>query len=120
MTTIVLNSHNYAWANWTPTGLSRFAFAGAVVSGTSNLTFGNKTTSKTVTGQAVLSIPVVSTEDSECGCTGTILRQLYTTIRRDCAPNATAAELTEGLARLRSLVLTSQFENWFIYGTLPV
>lgn len=120
MSTIVLNSHNYPWANWTPTGLSRFSEAGSVLAGTSNLTFSHKATQKVASGQVVLSIPAVAGVDSVCGCAGSILRTGYATVRREFASTSTGTERTEMLAQLRSLVLTSQFESWFLNGVLPV
>jgi hypothetical protein len=119
MSTITLNAHAFPWTNWTQTGLSRFAFAGATANANAGLSFGAKTVKNQVDASVQLSSPVVATVDSVVGPVGTLLRAHYTTIRRQLAPTATFAERTEELARLRSLVLTSQFESWFLYDTLP-
>lgn len=120
MSTITLNSKAYPWANWTQSGLSRFAFAGLNAAGNSGLTFGVKTTGKTVDAQVTLSTPILASEDSPCGCVGSVLRTAFTTVRRQVSTTATLAERTDDLARLRSLVLTTQFSDWFLADTLPV
>jgi len=120
MSTITLNSKAYPWANWTQSGLSRFANAGVSANGNSGLTFGAKTTGKLVDAQVSLSIPVIATVDSACGCIGTLIRTSYVHVKRQNSVTATLAERTDDLARLRALVLTTQFSDWFLYDTLPV
>lgn len=120
MSTITLNSKAYPWANWTQTGLSRFVNAGATAVGNSGLTFGVKSTAKAVDASVVLAVPVLVAADSPCGCAGSVKFTDYTTIRRQVNPLATAAERADNLARLRALVLTTQFENWWNLDVLPV
>lgn len=120
MSTVTLNSKAYPWANWTPTGLSRFVNAGSTVVGNSSLTFGSKVLKGTVDGSVVLAVPVLVAADSTCGCAGEVKFTNYTTVRRQVSPLSTLAERTDELARLRGLVLTTQFENWSLYDTLPV
>ena len=116
---ITLNSVVYNWTGFDPSGTSRWsATASGVASGFSDLT--NRTTHGMASAQGKSSlskvkwlakIPVVATEDSNCGCIGTVLRTSYFTVAADFGATATAAERADSLARLRSLVLTTEFEN---------
>ena len=117
---ITLNTKAYNWANWTPTGLSRYFNAGVTSAGASNLTFGQKPGSKQNSDTCTLSLPVLATADSSCACVGSVLRQQFLTIRHDTSLTATLSERTDMYNALKDLVLTAQFEAWFKYGTLPV
>lgn len=119
MSTITLNSKTYPWANWTPTGLSRFVNAGTTSTASSGLTFGSKANAKAVDASAVLAVPYLITDPSQ-GPIGAINYTNYTTVRRQVSAFSTLTERTDELARLRALVLTTQFSDWFLSDVLPV
>lgn len=124
---IVLNSVAYNWTGFDRSGTSRWsATASGVASGFSDLT--NRTTygSATAKGESALSkvkwlvkIPVVSTESSPCACPGAVLRTAYLTVLGDFGATATEAERVDALARLRALVLTTEFEQSFVTLSQP-
>lgn len=117
---ITLNTKVYNWANWTPTGLSRYFNAGTTPAAAGNLTFGSKASSKQISDSCTLSLPVLAASDSSCACEGEVLRNQFLTIKHDTSPMTTLTERTDMYLRLKDLVLTAQFEAWFKYGTLPV
>lgn len=115
---ITLNSVMYNWAGFDPSGTSRWtATAAGVASAFSNLTarvtIGSQASKDARPSRAKwrIQVPVIATEDSTCGCVGTVLRAAYADVVVDFAATATAAERTDMLARIRSLVLTPEFEG---------
>lgn len=119
---ITLNSVVYNWVGFDPSGTSRWtATAGGLATAFSNLTervtIGGIDANKVARMSKVkwrLNTPVIATEDSNCACVGSVLRTSYIDIAADFHPTATAAERTDALARLRALVLTTQFGDSFI------
>lgn len=125
---ITLNSVAYNWVGFDPSGTSRWtATAGGVATAFSNLTArvtigGIDDKTKAARMSKVkwrIQIPVIATEDSSCSCVGAILRTGYTDVSADFSPTATLAERTDMLARLRALVLTTDFGNSFLSLTQP-
>lgn len=119
---ITLNSVVYNWAGFDPSGTSRWtATAAGLATSFSNLTArvtigGIDGVSKTARMSKVkwrIQIPVIATADSSCSCEGTVLRTSYIDVAADFHPTATAAERADALARLKSLVLTTQFADSF-------
>jgi hypothetical protein len=58
-----------------------------------------------------LDVPVVATTDSVCGCAGTLLRTSTCQISVWVPQDSSAAERTDLLARITSLVGTAPFTN---------
>jgi hypothetical protein len=56
-----------------------------------------------------LAVPIVSTEDSVCGCAGTLIRTSTVQISVWVPTSSTAAERTDLLARITSLVGATPF-----------
>lgn len=56
-----------------------------------------------------LSVPIVATTDSDCACTGEILRSSYVKIEVSLPAGSSAAERTDVRARIASLVAATQF-----------
>ena len=114
---ITLNSVVYNWAGFDASGTSRWtATAAGVASAFSNLTArvtvaqgSTKQDSRPSRAKWRIQIPVIATEDSSCSCVGTVLRTAYVDIAADFAATATAAERADVLARIKSLVLTTEF-----------
>ena len=116
---ITLNSVVYNWSGFDQSGTSRWtATAGGVASGFSQLTervtvpAGSNPEAKAKVKWRV-SIPVISSEDSKCACTGTLMRTAYVDIAADFGLLATASERAAVLAAIRDLVLTTEFSNSF-------
>lgn len=124
---ITLNSVVYNWAGFDPSGTSRWtATAGGLATAFSNLTarvtIGGIDANKVARMSKVkwrVNIPVIATEDSGCACVGSVLRTSYVDVAADFHPTATIAERTDALARLRALVLTTQFGDSFTALTQP-
>lgn len=122
---IILNSVTYNWAGFDPSSTSRWvATAGGVATSFANLT--TRVTTGGVDGKGAtkvarmskvkwrLNTPTIATEDSDCVCVGSVLRTYYVDVSADFDPTATLAERTDALARLRALVLTTEFGNSFL------
>lgn len=126
---ITLNSVAYNWVGFDPSGTSRWtSTAGGVATAFSNLTarvtIGGYSDGKSMSPRMSKSkwriqIPVIAAEDSECSCVGTVLRTAYVEVSADFHPAATLAERTDALARLRSLVLTTEFESSYLDLSQP-
>lgn len=58
-----------------------------------------------------LSVPVLATTDSACGCAGTLMRTNSVTISVWVAGTSTLAERTDLYLRLKDLVATSMFSD---------
>lgn len=113
---ITLNSVVYNWSGFDQSGTSRWtATAAGVASAFSNLTarvtIGSQTSKNLSTSRAKwrVQVPVVATENSSCGCVGTVLRTAYADITVDFDPTATAAERQDVRKRIQSLVLTTEW-----------
>lgn len=122
---IILNSVTYNWAGFDPSSTSRWtATAGGLATSFANLTnrvtiggVDSKNGVKTARMSKVkwrLNTPTIATADSDCACVGSVLRTYYIDVAADFDPTATSAERTDALARLRALVLTTEFENSFL------
>lgn len=127
---IVLNSVTYNWAGFDPSSTSRWtATAGGIATSFANLTArvtiggtegkGVNQTARTSKVKWRLVTPVIATEDSDCACVGSVLRTSYVDVAADFAPTANLAERTDVLARLRALVLTTEFGNSFLNLVQP-
>lgn len=125
---ITLNSVVYNWVGFDPTGTSRWtATAGGLATSFANLTArvtiggfeGSSKTARMSKSKWRLVTPVIATEDSDCSCAGTVLRTAYVDISADFHPTSTLAERTDMLARLRALVLTTQFGDSYLNLTQP-
>lgn len=117
---ITLNSVVYNWSGFDQSGVSRWtATASGVASAFSNLTA--RVTVSTSSGKNQsqskvkwrIQIPVIATEDSACGCVGSVLRTSYVDIAADFGATSTLVERQDALARLRTLVLTDEFSAGF-------
>lgn len=110
---ITLNSKVYNWAQFDPNGVSRYLeTSSGVPTGYSNLTA--KVTVGSGKTQKVkwrLAIPTVATEASSCSCPGAVLSTDYIEVSAEVASNGALASRSDLLARLRSLVLTTQFAS---------
>jgi hypothetical protein len=123
---ITLNSVVYNWAGFDQSGTSRWtATAAGVASAFSNLTarvtFGTSLGKDLRPSRAKwrIQIPVIATEDSACACVGSVLRTSYVDIVTDFAVSATLTERQDVLARIRALVLTTEFGNSLTALTQP-
>lgn len=109
---IVLNSKTYNYDGFDPNGVVGYMErSGGVATSFSPLSFGQGTTDKYVKNTVRLSIPIVSTEDSECSCSGTNLRTYRLRLELEEPVTGTLAERQDFLARIQDLVATAQFEQ---------
>lgn len=108
---ITLNSKVYNWAQFDQSGTSRYLeTSNAMPTGYSPLTA--RVTMSTGKSQKVkwrLAIPTVATADSPCGCVGAVLGTSYVTIEVDVPSTGTLTDRTDLLARVVSLVSTTEF-----------
>lgn len=108
---ITLNSKVYNWAQFDPNGVSRYLETSAgVPTAFSNLTA--KVTVGTGKSQKVkwrLAIPTVATDPSACACPGEVLNTDYIEVTAEVGSGGSLVSRQDLLARLRSLVLTTQF-----------
>lgn len=120
---ITLNSVVYNWVGFDPSGTSRWtATAGGLATSFSNLTArvtiggfeGASKTPRMSKSKWRLTVPIIATENDACACAGTVLRTTYVDISADFHPASTLAERTDVLARLRALVLTTQFSDSYL------
>lgn len=111
---ITLNSKVYNFAGLLAQAISTYVERSAgVPSGFSPLT------SKVEDGSSAsntkvrwkLKLPVVATSDSECACTGALLREYVVDLVVTVPPGSLAAERDDLLQRIQDLVLTAQFES---------
>lgn len=109
MSTIVLNSLNYVGTG-PLNGLSYFwEKAVGILNAFSPLSVGINFGKTNATVKWLLKVPVVKTDDTACGCAGEVVRTTYVNITMDLPRSATAAERADILARVRSLVASTQF-----------
>jgi len=116
---IILNSVTYNWVGFDPSGTSRWtATAGGLATSFSNLT--ERVTIGTLGANGVpqmskvtwkINIPIVATEVTGSAPVGSVLRTAYWETKADLHPASTLAERTDLLARIRALVLTTDFGN---------
>lgn len=109
---ITLNSKVYNFAGWNQNQQASYSeTSGAVPSSFSFLT----AKVNTGTGKSAsfvkwnLSIPVVTTVDSECGCIGDLLRTYRVKVEVEIPAGSSASERTDVVARLTSLIGNAQF-----------
>lgn len=112
MSNIVLNSKTYSGIGFNQNGQSVFKETSAgVPSGFSYLT--EKTSTGTGKSDSTvkwnLSVPVIATADSDCACSGDVLRTAYLRLEVSFAAGSSLVERTDVLDRLQDLVLTTQF-----------
>lgn len=67
-----------------------------------------------------LNVPFVADEASACACPGNVLDTEALVIDMSGSAGLTLAQRTDVLARLRALVLTTEFGNSFLYYTVPM
>lgn len=119
---IVLNSKTYNSIGFNANGQSVFKETSAgVAAGFSYLT--SKVSTSTGKADSTvkwnLSMPIVATVDSSCSCAGSVLRTDYIRVEASFGSGSPAVERTDALARLRALVLTTEFENSFLSLNQP-
>jgi len=66
-----------------------------------------------------LDVPIVATEDSVCGCAGTVLRSVTVTAYADIDGSSSSAEKEDALARFIDLVSSTEFHDAFVAFTPP-
>lgn len=117
---ITLNSVVYNWVGFDPSGASRWtATAGGLATSFSNLTErvtigsfeGSAKTPRMSKSQWRINIPIVATEVSGNVAVGDVLRTAYFNTTIEFHPTSTSAERADMLARIRALVLTTDFGN---------
>lgn len=111
MANISLNTKTYT-GNGIQNGIATYVErSGGVASSFSPLTgsvrLGSGETPSRIAWKLVY--PVVATDDSECGCAGTVLRSSTIDISVRVSPTATSAELTDLSIRLKDLAADATF-----------
>lgn len=108
---ITLNGKVYNFAQFDQNGTSRFINSSSdTPSGFSPLTARvSGPTAKAMKVKWRLAIPTVATEASSCSCPGAVLSTDYVTIECDLASNGSATSRADVLARITSLVGSTQF-----------
>lgn len=110
---ITLNTKQYSWVGFNPNGQGLYAEkSGGVPSSFSYLT----SKVNTGTGKADstvkwnLSIPIVVTSDSSCGCVGDVMRTYYLRIEVTAPSGSSAAERDDLALRISDLVASAEFQ----------
>lgn len=67
-----------------------------------------------------LNVPFVAEEATACACPGNVLDTEAVVLDMSGSQGLTLAQRTDVLARLRALVLTTEFANSFLYYTVPM
>lgn len=108
---ITLDSKVYNWAQFDPSGTSRYMeTSGGYPSSFSPLTVKVTTgTGKTQKVKWRLAVPTVATVDSDCSCAGAVLSTDYVSIEFDVSSTGTLASRVDLLDRIQDLVLNAQF-----------
>ena len=109
---ITLNTKTYTFAG-IANAIARYVErSSGLAGGFSNLTATIKESSKETLIRWRLAIPVLASEDTACGCIGTLLRTHRVEISVQFAPNTPEAERDDVLVRIAQLVAdTPQFAD---------
>lgn len=110
---IVLNSKTYNFSGFDPNSVSQYVERSAgVPSGFSLLTGRVAGSLNGDTTQKIrwwLNLPIIVSEDSECGCAGQLLRTYKVRIEVETPAGSTATERTDLEARITDLVASTEF-----------
>lgn len=119
MSNIVLNSLNYVGSGILNGASNWWNRAAGLVNAFGHLTARvNYNPTKTVVGWK-LTVPVVATEDSSCGCVGEVVRTTLVDIQVRFDRGATAAERLSVKEQVEDLVASSQFGTSITDLVLP-
>lgn len=114
---IVLNTKTYTFRGFNTQSISTFADTSAgVPNGFSWLT--NKVEGADGTGKVKsrwkLKVPVVAATDTDCGCTGDLLREVVVDVVVTSDRGSTVTERTDVADRVRDLVASPEFRESII------
>lgn len=112
--TITLNSKAYAWGGFSSQNFASWRFSGGGTVGefsylTNKVEAGSSKRASSIRWN--LAIPYVATEATACACPGAVLGTDFVKLLVEPSVTSTTASRTDLLARIRSLVLTDEFEN---------
>lgn len=119
---IELNTKIYTWRGFNQNGQGLYSEqSGGVPSSfsylTSKVNTGTGKSDSTVKWN--LSIPIVVTSDSTCGCTGDVLRTYYVRVEVTEPAGSSAAERTDVATRIKDLVASPEFQASIMNLTQP-
>jgi len=121
-TTITLNAKAYTWAGYNPQQFGSWRNTASGVPSdfsylTGAVTMGGAKTSSHVKWN--LAVPHIATAATSCSCPGGLLGTDRVRIHVELYPGSTDTERADILARIRSLVLTTDFANSITTFTTP-
>lgn len=124
---IVINTKTYNFDGITPAGVNQFVERSSdIASGFSVLGFSNRSTvgkgdkpKSTTVERVQLSVPVLATADSACGCIGETLYTFRFSGELEVPVAATGAQRTDVQARLTALFANTQVVAWLNGYTKP-